>query len=912
LDPGSDRRSLADIVRMAWSTVAGGDADLAAILRDVPDTRRQEAIDAIVEDAEQRGERGLPSQLEHYQHIVPTIAADSEAARAILMLECSRRRSEPAADVRADLLSRFPALAAEIEAVSELAELMRAAPATPAPGSLAPGTVLGRYRLVHWLGAGSFGEVWCAWDNALERYIALKLLPADDLGEGDDRMLTAVMREAKSAASIDHEHVVKVHDAGRLDAAARCYIDTQLVGDPAPTAQDPKHVEVGRSLAAVVGALHAPSDPPQGMDPRQAATLLEAVCRGAAAAHARGIVHRDIKPSNILVTPSGRPMLGDFGLSLLTVSKDTGPPDGLFPSTGALSTLSRAGRITGTPTFMAPEQAAGEAASPASDIYSLGATLRFALTGRLPFEPSGRHSREARWDVIEQVRRAELAPLAGARPDLPRDLTAICDKAMAKAQSDRYVSAQAMAADLAAFLSHRSVTARPAGPARTAALWATRNPAILLLSTAMVVLSVVGLWRYVVNVGRERDRAVAAEAIARDQLHETRRAQTTAESTNEFLQSVLTAADPVLLGRNATVLDAVKFAAREIGPRFQNEPMVEAGVRATVGGVYAEFGETTEARAQLTRAIELLREHRGDQALETLETRKVLAMIEWDMAPSAAAGLPVERIVEEMRAALGPDHRVTLAAEADLAGVYVADHRFVKAHDLLARAAEMRTRLGDEDSLSALRTLQMLAMTKSFLGRFDEGIQMLGQLIERMKRVLGERHYQVYMAHFDLAIELDRHARYQEAADHFDKVVNGLRPQLPKGHEYVYMSARGLAALYANRLNRPAEALALFAPDFADYTARADHEKLQVPAGHEVLGCCYLKLDRLEEAEAEFLLARAGFIGLMGGTVNPAVKKMDGLLAEVYERLGKPDLARKFREGDPTPGPPGEPAAKDK
>ncbi|MFM9958530.1 MAG: protein kinase domain-containing protein [Phycisphaerales bacterium] len=891
---------LSEQVRAAWLSAEQGDVpDLGPILAAAPGASDAEIADACIEDAEHRAERGLSFSLEHYLASIPEHADKAEVARALLMLECSARASEGVERVGADLRARFPALVEEVDAVIEMIALMRSGSGSDGQGSgfeIAEGALLDDYRLEEFLGAGSFGEVWRAWDRTLERYVALKLItpraslrPVSLGPEGSDGTLAAVIREAKSAASIDHENVVRVHDAGRFTSASLCYIDTQLAGDPAPRAGDAKHVAVARSLAALVSERGR-----GGVPARDGASLMSAVARGVAAAHARGIVHRDIKPSNILVTPSGRPMVADFGLSALSARSDAGSaPAGSGSSIAA--TLS-SGRITGTPAFMAPEQARGEAATPASDVFSLGATMRFVLTGKLPFAPSGRYSTDERWDVIEQVRRFDCRPLAEERPDLPADLSAICDRAMSPDPKDRYPAAAAFAEDLAAFLANRPVSARPAGALRASVMWAARNRTIVSLIALMGVLGAAGLWRYIVNIGHERDRAVAAEAATASQLRKTEKAQQATQAVNDFLQSVLGAADPQLLGREATILEAVRFAEGGIAHRFLGDPELEAGVRQTIGSVYSTLGLADGARVHLERALDLRRATLGERAPETFAARHELAKMEEQRAHDKKAGEAVEALVIEMRAALGPEHPETLRAEITLLSVMATAHRLAEALALSERAVEAWRRAGKEDSSEAMAAEQTRAALLCYNDRQEEGFAAFYALIEKQERLLGPTHYQRCIAMTDMAFTLKFFARYEEAAWVYRHALGGLMEHLPYGHEQQLVLACGLANLLVTHLGRPHEGLAVLEPVFEAYLARPDHPPFHVAKGWDILGVCLIGVGRYPEAELALLKARTAYLEMIGDGGNKVVRAIDRYLAKTYDALGLPEKACEHRE----------------
>ncbi|HET7246986.1 MAG TPA: protein kinase, partial [Streptosporangiaceae bacterium] len=216
-----------------------------------------------------------------------------------------------------------------------------------------PGRVVaGRYQLLDTVGHGAMGTVWRARDLRLDREVAVKEVRVPGPMTYQDRnvLRERSLREARVAARLSHPGVVTVHDV--IEAESTPWIIMELVPS--------------RSLAQVLaedGPLRPARAAMMGM------TLLEAL----GSAHAAGVVHRDVKPGNILVTSQGRAVLTDFGIA--TLNGDPG--------------LTQAGMVMGTPGFCAPERIRGEPASPASDLWSLGATLYAAVEGRGPFEGQG-------------------------------------------------------------------------------------------------------------------------------------------------------------------------------------------------------------------------------------------------------------------------------------------------------------------------------------------------------------------------------------------------------------------------------------------------------------------------------------------------------------------------------------------
>src|SRR6266576_916498 len=210
--------------------------------------------------------------------------------------------------------------------------------------------VAGRYRLDELQGHGPMSEVWRAHDDTLDRTVALKILsPTADLGR--------FRREAKAAAALAHENVMRVFDYGEDEAGPFMALEWL----PGGTLED--------RLA----------DGPLPLD--ETHRIAAGMAAGLAHLHSRGLVHRDLKPANVLFDEEGRAKLGDFGLAR---------------STAGAGTLTEAGTVLGTAAYISPEQAAGEPAVPASDVYSFGVILFRMLTGALPFTAEDSPSSDGR------------------------------------------------------------------------------------------------------------------------------------------------------------------------------------------------------------------------------------------------------------------------------------------------------------------------------------------------------------------------------------------------------------------------------------------------------------------------------------------------------------------------------------
>jgi serine/threonine protein kinase len=450
------------------------------------------------------------------------------------------------------------------------AEPLRTTPTAQAEAAAAPRPRLADYEVLGEVGRGGMGVVYKAWHKGLKRPVALKMIRSAELAGAE--ALDRFRREAEVVAALNHPHVVQVYEVGEQDGQP--FLALEFLG--------------GGSLDRRLGGRPQP--------PRDAAGLVETLARAMQAAHERGIVHRDLKPANVLLTADGTPKIADFGLA---------------KHLGAATGGTRSGAVLGTPSYMAPEQAAGKQTEvgPAADVYALGAVLYELFTGGPPFRG------ETSLDTVQQVLTQEPVSPRRLQPKLPRDLETICIKCLQKEPRKRYASAAALAEDLRRFLDNTPIRARPVGPWERASKWARRRPAaaaLLIVSTLAVVVFAALVVGY--NVRLRRTNRELADALQRAEanFHLAR------EAVDEF--STRVSRDDRLRAPDAEKLRrALLQSAQRLYQKLVEQRSDDPNVQAERGQAYLHLAALSLAMDEVPQAFDFIQKAR--EVLEPLTYR---------------------------------------------------------------------------------------------------------------------------------------------------------------------------------------------------------------------------------------------------------------------------------------------------
>jgi serine/threonine protein kinase/Tfp pilus assembly protein PilF len=726
------------------------------------------------------------------------MSADS---RLDQLLSQWQERHAQGEDMAATQLCRdCPELAPEVErrlaALRQMQHLLdtrdplaRSVPAPPGQSQPAgPLPAVAGYEILGELGRGGMGVVYKARHLALNRLVALKMILAGvHAGPEQRRRFRA---EAEAVARLKHPNVVQIYEVGEhqglpflaLEFVDGGSLDRRLNGSPLP--------------------------------PPKAAALLETLARAVHAAHAAGIVHRDLKPGNVLLEQAGvgaadlgTPKVTDFGLA-----KDL---DAATVTTEA---------VVGTPTYMAPEQAAGRSRDigPPSDLHALGAILYETLTGRPPFRGASVA------DTLVQVRTQEPVPPSRLTPTVPCDLETIALKCLQKEPAKRYVSAAALADDLRRFLDDRPILARPVGQAERLRRWCRRNPVVAGLSAALLLALLGGLcgmallWRQ-------------AEASAEDARHQqaaaeeqSRAASAEADNADKFagvLAEMFRSSDPLGLDAIPTVRarpeenrlarEILDRGAERVTAELSGDPGRQARLLDTIGGVYCTLGETAKAAPLLERALALRRQalppddpdlaaslhslawlnhQKGDYGKAEALYREALALrrrradadplplsttlmcLGWlrtDLEDYAAAEEMFKEAVALRLHALEENHRDVAVARVALAAAYIAEGKLMAAVAPYAQAKATLTKEADPALAESIDLFQQAMMVRGLVPSVAEGN--LKKSLGLARQTLGEYHPFVALVLHELAFTLAEQKKDEEAERYYRDCLHIVR-----------------------------------------------------------------------------------------------------------------------------------------
>lgn len=471
---------------------------------------------------------------------------------------------------------------------------------TPGTYTMPTLTKVSHFELIDRLGVGAHGSVWKARDTELDRAVAVKI-PRKDKIEPQD--VGKFLREARAAAQLRHPNIVSVFEVGR--EADTVFIVSELIR--------------GVSLA----------DWMTGRKPtaRETAALGRKIALALHHAHEAGIIHRDLKPGNILMDEHDEPHIADFGLAKRELGEVTMTVDG---------------HILGTPAYMPPEQARGEAhsADRRSDVYSLGAVLFEMLTGERPFRGNSRM-------LLHQVLTEDAPSPRTLNATIPRDLDTIVLKCLEKSPIKRYATAADLAEELTRFLEGQPIHARPISRVERGWRWCLRNRAVAVLVFLIVASLVTGA---IISISFAIDARNQTDKVAQ-RNRELVRAELETSQIVQLLLGDVTRRD----GKGGRKLSDFRDLQSKLLADAVNGPR-ELVVRHALGRVWIELKQYDQALDQFQAALRLI-EHapEADQENVLLMRNNVATMYQVQGRFAEALEMRKETI-SLIRERLGPSH----------------------------------------------------------------------------------------------------------------------------------------------------------------------------------------------------------------------------------------------------------------
>lgn len=462
--------------------------------------------------------------------------------------------------------------------------LLPPSPAPPAPNLATSVEPVVRGEVAR----GGMGVIRELWDPILRRSLAMKQV-RDDRQQNHEQHLLRFLREARITAQLDHPGVVPVHEL-RQDTEGNPYFTMRLVR--------------GRDLRVVLSLMH---EQQEGWNLTRMLEVLIKVCDTIAYAHSRGVLHRDIKPANIMVGEFGEVYVMDWGLakSLQTAddSDEADVPEGEFETEagelGYEEDATALGTVLGTPSFMSPEQAAGnlDQIGPAADVYALGALLYLTLTGHSPYAQDS--PPPSSQQILAALQQGPPLGVTTIAPDSPSELVAICEGAMAREVANRTASAAAVGQALRQYL--------------------------------------------------ESEREAKEEALRAKE--EARRAQT----ITDFLTELFVTSDPARhQGKELTAGEILDRGAERIETTLAGQPRVKADLMGTMGTIYLQLGRFPRALALLEGSLETRRQYdpteMSREATDTLSAIAAVHMAQANYIEAERMGLRVLELTQKLYA----------------------------------------------------------------------------------------------------------------------------------------------------------------------------------------------------------------------------------------------------------------------
>ncbi len=581
---------------------------------------------------------------------------------------------------------------------------------------------IGPYVTAGIAGRGGMGVVYVAErdDDQFRMRVAIKVLPREMQG---GQAVRRFLEERQILARLQHHGIARLLDGGVTQDGLPYFVMELVEGTPLDRYCD----------AAALGV-------------RARLALFGDVCEAVDYAHRNLVVHSDIKPANILVTSAGQVKLLDFGIARLA---EPGPENG---------ELTGQGRRWMTPEFASPEQVRGAPVTTQSDVYALGVVMYRLLTGRSPYELTGRTSHEVERAILETdpPRPSEMTTSSDGAVDgrlLRGDLDAIVLCAMCKEPERRYPSADALRQDVLRYLDGQPVKARTATRRYRAGKFVGRHRALVAGASVMLLSLLAGmggtLWQA---------RAAAREAAR-------------AERIQSFLADIFGQADPERVnGDSITARQLLDDGAARIDAQLRADPEMQARIYLLLGGIYRRLGVESRADSLLARALVLRTRLHGSDDPRTADVLEQQALVAIDQQRLPRADSLMREVLAIRDRHLAPDDTLVAVAHAGLATAMYSAGRWDDAERAVRRALELDAR-GRGSVLLTAAHLEQLSSILDKRGRADSAIGLARRALALREQPGGKELLATHRARVNLGRVYDAHGEFAAAESLFRQAV---------------------------------------------------------------------------------------------------------------------------------------------